>query len=213
MRKPQTVPPPETARLRFREYTMDDLPLLLPVFADAETMEFLNGPHDEAQTRERLELLHTRLVAARRTHPDGANEGDFLQQWLATIEAAGVGLLENLLRVMQAHLTAIHNYRPARYDGSITLLAAEESAPGRQHSERQNGHAETQPPADYGWQRVSTLPVQVMQVPGDHLSMMALPHVRTLARGLQALLDRAARDDEALPAQMPQQAGKDEASF
>jgi len=136
MRKPQTVPPPETARLRFREYTMDDLPLLLPVFADPETMEFLNGPHDEAQTRERLETILARYerdghcfwaVERRdtdewighcgllRQHIDGADENEVA--YTIKRHVWGHGYATEAARAVKAH--AFQHYG---YDRVVTIV-------------------------------------------------------------------------------------------
>jgi thioesterase domain-containing protein/acyl carrier protein len=47
-----------------------------------------------------------------------------------------------------------------------------------------------------GWDKVSSEPVQIYSVPGDHLTMMTEPHVRVLAEKLRACLDKAQADDE-----------------
>jgi thioesterase domain-containing protein len=41
---------------------------------------------------------------------------------------------------------------------------------------------------DWGWQRFAEGAVQVFDVPGAHLSMLTQPHVRALARALDAAL-------------------------
>ena len=40
----------------------------------------------------------------------------------------------------------------------------------------------------WGWQRYSSSVVRVIRVPGNHISMLLEPHVRTLADHLNALL-------------------------
>ena len=44
---------------------------------------------------------------------------------------------------------------------------------------------------DMGWQRVSHGPVTLSRAPGDHISMMTLPHVRELAAGMRDMLKAA----------------------
>lgn len=47
-----------------------------------------------------------------------------------------------------------------------------------------------------GWDKVSSEPVEIYSVPGDHNTMLAEPHVRVLAEKLRACLDKAQADDE-----------------
>jgi thioesterase domain-containing protein len=47
-----------------------------------------------------------------------------------------------------------------------------------------------------GWDQVSSEPVEVYSVPGDHVTMVTEPHVRVLAEKLRACLDKAQTDDE-----------------
>jgi thioesterase domain-containing protein len=44
---------------------------------------------------------------------------------------------------------------------------------------------------DLGWSRVVSGPVEIFPVPGNHLSLMAEPHVRVLAERLRGCLERA----------------------
>jgi len=51
--------------------------------------------------------------------------------------------------------------------------------------------------SDMGWQRVSHGPVTVRRVPGDHISMMTVPHAMELAAGIRDML-KAAQSGESL---------------
>jgi thioesterase domain-containing protein len=41
--------------------------------------------------------------------------------------------------------------------------------------------------SSWGWDRFSSLPVEVISLPGDHLTLMLEPHVEILAERLSAL--------------------------
>jgi thioesterase domain-containing protein len=100
---------------------------------------------------------------------------------------AGTEPLSRLLRVFKANVRAFRQYRPGSYPGTVTLfrpavlLSPEEA------------------PADpmLGWGALSPRPVAVESVPGDHISALAEPHVRTLAARLLTSIDRAAGLDTA----------------
>ena len=45
----------------------------------------------------------------------------------------------------------------------------------------------------WGWSEVSTGPVEVHSVPGDHITIMKEPHVQVIAQKLMACIERASR--------------------
>jgi thioesterase domain-containing protein len=99
---------------------------------------------------------------------------------------AGTEPLSRLLRVFKTNVGAFRRYHPAPYSGPITLFRPEillepEAAPAD---------------PTLGWGALSPRPVDVERVPGDHISSLAEPRVRTLA---ERLLDRIDRIDREVP--------------
>jgi thioesterase domain-containing protein len=89
----------------------------------------------------------------------------------------GLAQLRRLLRVFKTDARAFRSYRPLPYPGPITLFRAAGNGfdPGLGH--------------DLGWGRFTPSPVEVHELPGDHISMMAEPDVAVLAERLRACLD------------------------
>ncbi|MFL6196330.1 MAG: thioesterase domain-containing protein [Thermoanaerobaculia bacterium] len=85
--------------------------------------------------------------------------------------------LRRLLRVYKTNVLAFRRYAPRPYPGPITLIRAEKAAfdPGLG--------------PDLGWEKLSPQPVDRLDVPGDHITLLAEPHVRTLAERLRTRLD------------------------
>jgi len=75
--------------------------------------------------------------------------------------------------VFKANLRAASSWRPRPYPGRITVFRATD----RSHVDSQSG----------GWTDLAA--VDVVIVPGDHLRMVAQPHVNSLARALREALD------------------------
>jgi thioesterase domain-containing protein len=82
------------------------------------------------------------------------------------------GDFRGFLDLMLAHNRMTGEYSPGRYGGRVVVFRA-----GRDHDQR---------PPDLGWQRHCTQPVEVVAVPGSHVSMMQTPAVETLAERLAA---------------------------
>jgi thioesterase domain-containing protein len=89
----------------------------------------------------------------------------------------GLAQLRRLLRVFKTDVRAFRRYRPRPYPGPVTLFRAEgagfEPALGR----------------DLGWGRLTPRPVEVHDLPGDHVTLMVEPNVAVLAGRLRACLD------------------------
>lgn len=81
------------------------------------------------------------------------------------------------LRLNQMEGHAWRAYQPETYPGRITLFRSEEAA--------------GDPAMGSGWERLARDGVGVVDVPGDHLSMMRLPHVRILASRLDTAMTAA----------------------
>ncbi|WP_420718375.1 thioesterase domain-containing protein [Pyxidicoccus sp. MSG2] len=85
--------------------------------------------------------------------------------------------LRALWRVFSLNLRASHAYLPGPYPGPLVLLRAAEGP--------REGLAE-----DLGWGALASK-VEVHEVPGDHFSLIAPPHVEQVAERLRELLERA----------------------
>jgi amino acid adenylation domain-containing protein len=97
---------------------------------------------------------------------------------------AGQEMIRRILEVQKASHQALINYVPQVYPGKITLLRAfevlaEDSGGVFAQSFRQ--------PA-LGWGELTTEPIEIHEVPGDHVTILAEPHVRVLADKLKCCL-------------------------
>ncbi|MEH1805764.1 amino acid adenylation domain-containing protein [Nostoc sp.] len=97
--------------------------------------------------------------------------------------------LNNMVQLLKAN--AVVNYLPQEvYPTKITLLRAKENVVKVDESNSevlseilQNLH--------WGWSKFSAEPVDVHFVPGNHVTMMNLPHVQVLAEKLKACIEKA----------------------
>ncbi|MFY9824624.1 MAG: thioesterase domain-containing protein [Thermoanaerobaculia bacterium] len=110
--------------------------------------------------------------------------GDQVQCFLAALKntpfgaGAGVEPLRRLLRVFKTNVRAFRSYRPGAYPGRITLF--------RPAADLDDPAAIADP--TIGWGALSPH-VEIETVPGDHISALAEPHVRTLAARLRTRID------------------------
>jgi thioesterase domain-containing protein len=119
----------------------------------------------------------TRFLAALRDTPFGA------------AGSAGAEPLGRLLRVFKTNVRAFRRYRPAPYPGPITLFRPTAAA-GAPEDAAATAAAAADPLL--GWGALTPRPVAIERVPGDHISALAEPHVRTLAERLRACIEQAA---------------------
>lgn len=123
----------------------------------------------------------------------GVGEGDLagltgeaqMQLFLERLRHAGLlrgestlAQVRRLVRVLRVNSRAWSAYAPRPLGTRLTLFRAED---------------QTDAVLDetMGWGALSSAPIDVQVVPGDHISLLAEPHVRVLARHLQARLERA----------------------
>ena len=99
-------------------------------------------------------------------------------------EDAGVSLVRGLLRVQKANVRSYHKYVPRVYPNQITLFRASEVR-AEDYNETISHYLED---SSFGWDKYSSGPTQVYIVPGDHVTMLADPHVETLAEQLESCL-------------------------
>ncbi|MEO1004241.1 MAG: amino acid adenylation domain-containing protein [Cyanobacteria bacterium J06638_38] len=102
---------------------------------------------------------------------------------------AGIKQVRGLVRVFQANYQASAQYQPRQiYPTPVTFFRAKEvyfddTATDKLSQIRQ------QP--SWGWEQFSTVPVETHVVPGDHITMLAQPHVALLAEKLSICLERS----------------------
>lgn len=105
--------------------------------------------------------------------------------------AASPEPLRRLLGVFKANVRAFRRYRPGPYPGQITLFRPADAG------DPEGGMAAADPTR--GWAAFSPRPVEIETVPGDHISALAEPHVRTLAGRLRTRIDQAPGLDPGAP--------------
>lgn len=97
----------------------------------------------------------------------------------------GLSQLHRLLQVFKANVRAMSSYVPQVYRGRIVLFQASEWFAAANHPHGQ------MPDSSTDWQRLSTEPLLVRSVPGDHYTMLAEPNIRVLAEQLKICLHEA----------------------
>jgi amino acid adenylation domain-containing protein len=154
----------------------DDVALLLDVVAYVAN---LWGKPDLSVPREDLEALapEARLDFVL----DLLREADFLPP------GTGRDRLRRVLDVYRANGLAVHSYEPGLYPGPLTLFKAADG-PIDDPFGRALGWA-------LGWEDLAAGPVEIETVPGHHLSLLAEPNVRTLARRLRQSLEGAVLEE------------------
>ncbi len=112
----------------------------------------------------------------------------------ARIVSPGLNM-DRLGLAIKMHVQAMYHYTPRIYPGRITLFRATQKLPPM--------FGQTSPDLGptHSWGKYASQPIDVYDMPGDHLSMAFEPHVQTLAAQLaQCLLaiDPPSRDPEGL---------------
>ncbi|MFD2420911.1 amino acid adenylation domain-containing protein [Amycolatopsis pigmentata] len=90
-----------------------------------------------------------------------------------------------LFRLYRASWTALGEYRPAAADLDLTLLRADERLPKALRP--MHGGRSAYGARDNGWGSWTTGRIDVVGVPGDHLTLMDEPHVRAVATAIDAV--------------------------
>jgi amino acid adenylation domain-containing protein len=99
-------------------------------------------------------------------------------------------LLEGLLAVFQANFRAMTQYVIEAYPSQITLLRTVEGFPEEFHEYESTESLED--PA-LGWSQYAVLPVEVLSIPGSHMTMMQPPYIEAIAATLKSCIDKATR--------------------
>ncbi|MHC5821500.1 MAG: non-ribosomal peptide synthetase, partial [Nostoc sp.] len=101
---------------------------------------------------------------------------------------AEITQIKNMVQALKANSLSLINYVPQQiYPGRITLLRASETPPERLASK----FSEISQDSTWGWSEYSCEPVDIHFVPGNHITMMAEPHVQVLAERLKACIQQA----------------------
>ncbi|MHC0061927.1 amino acid adenylation domain-containing protein [Nostoc sp. UIC 10890] len=110
--------------------------------------------------------------------------------------------LNNMVQLLKAN--AVVNYVPQEiYPTKITLLRAKENVVKVDESNSEI-LSDILQDLHWGWSKFSAEPVNVHFVPGNHVTMMNLPHVQVLAEQLKSCIEQAqeVRGDEYKPERM-----------
>jgi amino acid adenylation domain-containing protein len=86
-----------------------------------------------------------------------------------------------LLHIFETNVEALRNYRPRRYSDRITLFRAREAPQNTFDNSLFDSSLSSDVEPTLGWSALSSHPVDVHEVPGDHISMITEPHVQSLA--------------------------------
>ncbi|NEQ63579.1 MAG: non-ribosomal peptide synthetase, partial [Moorea sp. SIO4A1] len=105
---------------------------------------------------------------------------------------AGIKQLRGFVRVMKAN--CLCSYFPEEvYPTPITLFRAINPHPEKVMKKELIEYLRPQNMSlpDWGWNQFSTGSVEIYEVPGDHISMVAEPHVQVFAQKLMACIEKA----------------------
>ncbi|HWF35778.1 MAG TPA: KR domain-containing protein, partial [Solirubrobacteraceae bacterium] len=91
-------------------------------------------------------------------------------------------------RTSYLDVRALERYRPARHDGPLVFYSARDVQADAIRDPRFDRHD-----PDRGWEAVCGPQVQVISVPGHHLSLLDPPHVETIAAHLGQVLGELSR--------------------
>ncbi|MFC6010437.1 amino acid adenylation domain-containing protein [Nocardia lasii] len=99
-------------------------------------------------------------------------------------------MVRRLFEVFVAGWRAVDAYRPQPYDGDVTLLRAVEPLPQVLRPAHDRAGTLHRDPTN-GWEAHVAGHLEVIEVPGDHLTLIQAPHVREVAAQLARALGHA----------------------
>jgi len=105
-----------------------------------------------------------------------------------TPEDTSLPEFEGYLGLMLHHNRITSDYAPEPYEGQIIVIRAEAPLPVDPRLAAAMGAPLERTP-DLGWQRLSRRPVEVIHVPGNHVTMMTEPHVAIMASRILKFLE------------------------
>jgi amino acid adenylation domain-containing protein len=141
--------------------------------ASGATPQILYELGDMIKDKEHL-LLDRDLVSA--IDPEGQFRDELERLALALsaeniTEELGKAYMHSYARGFIARMKAGYRYHPQTFAGKITLFRADNSQ------------------LQYGWDRLTTMPLEVYEIPGDHWGILREPYVKTLATVLRQCID------------------------
>jgi thioesterase domain-containing protein len=163
-------------------------------------------PHDDEDLMGWFlhELLWTRHGGAPpvRSIPDGLGSPEEKFAFIARVASErGVlpasssgAVIRRLFGVYRANWQAALAYRPPREDQDLTLIRAAEPLPAALSAMHSAARTRHQDPRN-GWSAMTGGRIQVVRVPGDHLTIMEEPYVAHLADTVAELIGCFARTD------------------
>jgi len=93
-----------------------------------------------------------------------------------------INQVENILKVWEANYQIIINHVPQMYSGRVVYLSA------RENRKQEFGH-QFDPMQPNGWNSLVAGGIEIIEVPGSHLTLHFEAHVRVLAEKLNACLE------------------------
>jgi amino acid adenylation domain-containing protein len=103
-------------------------------------------------------------------------------------ERIGIPWMRRFIHGSMLRMESIKQYSPEPYDGVITLFRAELNEPETVKAWSELGVDLLSPPL--GWDRLSTKPLAIENVPGYHVTMVEEPHARVVGAKLRAAIDK-----------------------
>ena len=91
---------------------------------------------------------------------------------------------EPFRNLLEAHYRALREYVPTAYPGRVTLFRARTRPLLRLHGR------------DLGWSRLAAGGLEIIEITGNHHSILSEPHVRVLAQRLRFYLEKAQATNE-----------------
>jgi amino acid adenylation domain-containing protein len=96
-------------------------------------------------------------------------------------------LSQNTVRIMQYHLKLLQDYQSLPYSGPLTLYRARTQPLFRLTKD------------DLGWRRIVSKGIEIVEIPGNHATIINEPNVRVLAKFIYAALKKLAQTSSADP--------------
>lgn len=147
-----------------------------------EPLDLIRAFAEELRIVSGLEI--PRNIDVARTYRKGMSEGDLFEKLLDEVIDRGslppdLGLaLKDRFAVFRENHRALRRYRPRGVDLPALLLRTEET-----------GRIAGEP--TLGWERFVGDKLEVVDIPGDHYSIMKTPQVAALAEAIRSSLDRS----------------------
>ncbi|KOG33841.1 MULTISPECIES: amino acid adenylation domain-containing protein [Streptomyces] len=160
-----------------------------------DTIALEHGPRAPQQDEPLLEWFFQELLWLRdggespaRIIPDGLDSPEEQFAFMARVASergvlpAGspASLIRRLFGVYRANWRATLNYRPPREYQDLTLIRAAEPLPTVLSAMHHAANSRHQDPLN-GWDAMTSGRIQLIHVPGDHLTIMEEPHVAHVA--------------------------------